>query len=135
MAAAGFAPSVEVEGGRELRRALANFAEGAGSMKEVNQSVADLVSSAAAERAPWRSHDLAGTVRGRALKTGAYVAAGLKRVPYAGPIHFGWYRHHIDPQPFLYEALDSRRAEVIATYSAGVDKLVGRFTAEAPHLR
>ena len=37
-------------------------------------------------------------------------------MPYAGPMHFGWRARAIDPNPFLYDALDERRDEVVAAY-------------------
>ena len=56
---------------------------------------------------------------------------GKKKVPYAGPIHFGWGRRNIHPQPFLYEALDKRRDEVLDAFALNVQKLADSIAAEA----
>jgi hypothetical protein len=52
------------------------------------------------------------------------VRAGRTSVPYAGPIHFGWPAHNIEPTPFLYDALDQRRSEVIDLYEQRVGDLI-----------
>ena len=52
------------------------------------------------------------------------VRAGFARVPYAGPIHFGWRKRNIQPQPFLYEALDKRRNEVFDRYNKEVRNIL-----------
>ncbi len=62
----------------------------------------------------------------------AAVAAGKRRTPYAGVIHFGWPKHNIEPQPFLYKALDRRYDEVVAIYEKRLDDLVKRLDRETP---
>jgi hypothetical protein len=60
------------------------------------------------------------------------VKAGGRLVPYAGPIHFGWPRHNIAPNPFIYDALDDRKAEVIDKYEAHIEALVEKVGRETP---
>jgi hypothetical protein len=60
------------------------------------------------------------------------VTAGSRSVPYAGPIHFGWPRHNIKPQPFLYDAADRRINDVVNVYEKRVDALVTRLDRETP---
>ena len=55
-----------------------------------------------------------------------------KSVPYAGVIHFGWPRHNIEPQPFLYDALDRRSDEVIKLYEDRITDLVHKLDRETP---
>ncbi len=45
-------------------------------------------------------------------------------MPYAGPIIFGWHKHDIKPQPFIYHALDARRGEVLVAYEAALGRLI-----------
>ena len=61
------------------------------------------------------------------VETGGKVRAGMKAVPYAGPIHFGWGRRNITPQPFLYQAIDRRHAEVLDTYLAHLERITNGF--------
>lgn len=113
-------------------------------MKAENLKAAQMVAAEARGRVPVRSGRLRKTIKARATPKAGHVRAGNnlrqrtksgKRsgsaVPYAGPIHFGWPAHGIEPNPFLYEALDSRRGEVILVYEERVQKLVNRVGRES----
>jgi len=119
------AARIQVEGGRELRRALRQTETGIADLKEVNQQVGELVArTARTQTVPRISGTLAGSVRSARQAAGAVVRAGRARVPYAGPIHFGWEKRGIRPQPFLYEAADRRAGEVFEAYERGVAKVI-----------
>jgi hypothetical protein len=123
---------VEVHGAVELRRALRHMDADLKDLTKINKSVAETVAEAARDRAPRRSGKLAKNVRAGANQRAGYVLAGGKRVPYAGPIHFGWHARHIVPQPFIYDALDARGAAVVDKYVDRVDELVRRVGRETP---
>lgn len=108
---------IEVQGLRQLRRRLADYGDAAvDDLIKAHQQGVDIVKADALPRVPVRSGALRETVRGSATKTGGRVRAGYKRVPYAGPIHFGWPARNIRPQPFFYDAVDARRKEVEAAF-------------------
>ena len=116
---------VSVEGARELRKALKTVGDEAkAGLKEVNVEVAEIVARAAVTRVPTQSGALRETIRAAGAQTRASVKAGFKKVPYAGPIHFGWPARNIAPQPFLYDALDARRGEVVDAYQNGMADLL-----------
>jgi hypothetical protein len=92
-------------------------------LKALNLDVATLVSDRAKDIVPRRTGNLADTIRPAGTKTAGRVRAGFKRVPYAGVIHFGFPARRIQPQPFLYDALDQRRGEVFDAYFKGVKKI------------
>ena len=115
---------VSVEGARELRKALKTVGDEAkAGLKDVNLEVAEIVARAAVSRVPSRSGALRETVRAAGAQTRASVKAGFKRVPYAGVIHFGT-PEGLAPQPFLYDALDARRDEVMDAYTDGMADLI-----------
>jgi len=117
--------AVEVEGARQLRKALAELGDDAvDELKAVNMKGVEVVLAEALTRVPVRSGRLYETVRGSATKTRGTIRAGFKRVPYAGPVHFGWPARHIEPNLFLYDAVDERRGEVIAVYKKNIGKLI-----------
>lgn len=130
MAAKG-SPAVEVEGARELRRALRRMGERADDLTDTHRAAAERVETAAEHGAPKRSGRLAGSGKARATKTRAYVTFGT-RLEYAAVIHFGWPAHNIAPDPFLYDALDDRRSEVVELYERRIEALIHRFDLEAP---
>lgn len=116
--------TIRVEGLAQLRTKLKALDGGLdGLLKSVNLEAANLVKDAAKARAPKRTGRLAASIRASGTKTQAVVRVGGSQIPYAGPIHFGWAKHNIKPQPFLFDALDDRRPEVIARYELGIAKL------------
>ena len=117
------AQSVKATGVKELRRELRRMGDDLEDLKALNLDVATLVSDRAKDLVPRRTGNLADTIRPAGTKTAGRVRAGFKRVPYAGPVHFGWSARRIQPQPFLYDALDQRRGEVFDAYFKGVKKI------------
>lgn len=116
--------AVEVEGAKQLRKALTEMGdEAVADLKSVNLEAAELVAAAARPLVPTRTGKLQGSVRASGTKTRGSVKAGFKKIPYAGPIHFGWPDRNISPQPFLYDAIDRRRDEVMQAYRDNVKNL------------
>lgn len=102
----------------------------------INREVADKVVGEARGRAPVRSGRLRRSIKPKATQTRAAVRAGggsgKNLVLYAGPIHFGWFLRNIDPQPFLYDALDARKDEIVRRYERRVAQLVEKLDRETP---
>jgi hypothetical protein len=119
-------PTIVVEGSRELRRALKQVEGGIADLKEVHAAAATVVAQRAGQLVPRRSGLLASTVRSSGQGAGGVVRSGRASVPYAGPIHFGWPARNISPQPFLFDAIDDRRGEVLEVYEQRVGALVDR---------
>jgi hypothetical protein len=131
--AKGGRAGIEVEGGPQLRRAFAKLEDRADDLRDAHRSAAETVEDEAESIAPRLTGALIDSIRTSVRKTGSSVlAGGTGLVPYAGPIHFGWRARNIEPQPFLYDALDRRRGEIAERYAAEVGTMVRRFDAEAP---
>lgn len=100
------------------------------SLKAAGAEVAEVVAESARGRAPVGSgrdpHPgrLAGTIRVSSTLRGAAVLAGGARTPYAPPIHWGWKRRNIRKNPFLFDALEEHRPEVMERYSRAIDAVV-----------
>lgn len=108
--------AVQITGLKEVTKAFKQYEGGVADLKAINLLAAEPVRLRALELVPVRSGALRDSIRaGAQAKTGV-VRAGKVAVPYAGPIHFGWSARNIAPQPFLYDALDQRREEVIEEY-------------------
>jgi hypothetical protein len=123
---------IEITGLKRTVRQLKELdVEAPKAVKALHREAAALVAATARERAPvgHQAYDphpgaLRATIRPGATQYMAVVRAGGAKVPYAPPIHWGWGKRHIRPQPFMYEALDARRAEVEAAYDRGIKALV-----------
>jgi len=117
-------PSVNVDGARELRKALKAVDGGLADLKSVHGAAAQIVEQRAGQLVPRRSGRLAGSLRSSGQAAGGIVRAGRATVPYAGVIHFGWPARNISPSPFLYNALDDRSRQVVDVYEKRVGELI-----------
>lgn len=115
--ARGVGIGAEIAGISTLRRALTKLDDAAKQdFKEAGFKAATIVVEEAKRLVPYRSGALADSIRAGKVVSGGKVYAGRARVPYAGPIHFGWANRNIAPNPFLYDAADRRVSEVMDAY-------------------
>lgn len=117
---------IKVAGLRKAIKALQEVGVPADEIKLANQQAGELVLSAARPLVPVRSGRLLNTLRiGRALNK-VTVSAGRASVPYANPIHWGWFKRNIKPQPFFVKALGYTREEVYQNYFRSIDSLIAK---------
>jgi len=124
--------AIKIEGLSKLQRDLRKLSTDALDLNkteflETNKQVAEIIISETKKYVPVLSGALAAAVRNASTKKSAKVRAGSAAVPYAGPIHFGWPARSIRPNPFIYEAIDSRRDEVKDRYENLVEKLITKY--------
>lgn len=118
--------TIRVEGLTELRKALRDAPAAARKeLSKANKAAAQVVADEAKSTVPRRTGRLAASIAAQATQTAGKVKAGsAARVPYAGPIHYGWGRRHIRPNPFLMRALSRERQQVIKAYEAAMERFV-----------
>jgi len=112
-------PKIEVEGARELRRLLRKV-----ESKEINKAIrsankasAEVIRDRAREIAPVASGRLKRSIAAKGSQSSGSVKAGsAARVPYAGPIHYGWPSRNIKKQPFLLEAVSDKLPDARDVY-------------------
>lgn len=115
--ARGAGVGFEIDGLNKLRRALTKLDDAAtDDFKQAGFAAATVVVDEAKTLVPVRSGRLRDSIRAAKVVSGGKVYAGRARVPYAGPIHFGWANRNIRPNPFLYDAADKRVSEVMDAY-------------------
>jgi hypothetical protein len=115
---------VEVEGAARLRRTLRAAGSDLEDLKAAHRSASQIVADAAADAAPVRSGLLRDTVRASGTKTAGIVRAGFARVPYAGPIHWGWPARGIRANPFISDAARATEGRWLGEYQSHVDALL-----------
>lgn len=123
-------PAIEVTGAKEMKRLIRriNKQELREEMKEANHNAAKIIADEAADRAPKRTGRLANSIRAnKALAYGAVKAGSAARVPYAGPIHYGWPARGIQAQPFIHEAIDARLGDARKDYEEAIRKLAKKL--------
>jgi len=120
------AAAVKVVGARELRRELKKAGVDIKTLREAPRAASTIVSNAAKSSGPKRSGDLRGSVRPANQVARAIVYAGSARVPYAGPIHWGWRARNISPQPWVSEAAQSTESTWLPAYEKEIDRIIGQ---------
>lgn len=119
--------AVEVEGARRLRATLKKAGYDIAELKEVNRSAATTVAGFAKTSSPIRTGRLQGTIRPAATQRAGIVRAGYKRVPYAGPIHWGWPARGIKAQPWLMVTAQATEHFWVPEYEAHMQATIYRI--------
>lgn len=119
--------AVQITGLREFVRGCkavdATFPK---QIRDINKECAEIVAVTARTLAPYRSGRLRGNIRAGATLTAGTVSVGSQSVPYAGPIHWGWPRHHIKPNPFLVKALEGDVGKIEEKYNRDLQAFLDR---------
>lgn len=115
---------VQVDGLPQLRRRLRRVEGGLAELKTEHRWIADHVRNRAAPATPRRTGRLAGSVRSSGTNTASIVRAGSARIPYAGPIHYGWPARHIRPQPFIIDAARASEPTWTNHFNTTLERLV-----------
>lgn len=118
-------PVVKVEGMRRLRRELKRAGVDLSDLRDVNLQAAQTVAGAVLP--PRRTGRLAGSIRPGASRTAGVVRAGGARIPYAGPIHWGWPAHRIEAQPFLVDAAQRTEPTWVEQYMTELDRVLANI--------
>lgn len=113
---------LRVEGLRKTIRQMEKAGVDSQDMKVLMHELGMIVVKAASP--PRDSGTLAGTIRAGRGKTKAVVRAGGARAPYAGVIHYGWPARGISPNPFLVNAMQRRRSNVLDTLDKGIEDIL-----------
>ena len=131
------AAGIKVKNLREVNKALAAIGAPKEVIKEAGQESGALVANEARSLVPVRTGALRESIRVGATARGKItIKAGNNRssssgVPYANPIHWGWFKRHIRPQPFFIRALGYTRKEVFENYFNQMEKLIKTESAKA----
>jgi len=115
--------AVRVEGLAQFVRAMKAAEVDVDDLKDANQAAGAIVLNAAQARAPRRTGALAGSGRANRAVRKAVIRFGSARVPYAGPIHWGWPRRHIRPQPFALDAAQASEPVWLGIYARELVKI------------
>jgi hypothetical protein len=110
--------TIRVENLRAVQKALldAGGPEARVALRQANIAAANVVIQAAIPKVPVRSGALLASMKPISDLYKAVVQVGSSSVVYAGPIHWGWPKWDIKPQPFLQEAVKEVWMDVVALY-------------------
>lgn len=116
---------IKVKGFKQAIKSLQAIGVPVAEIKAAGSEAGELVAREARNLAPVRSGKLRNSIRvSRALNRVSVSAGNNRSVPYANPIHWGWFKRNIKPQPFFVKALGITREEVYRNYYASLDRLI-----------
>jgi hypothetical protein len=134
MTAADLGGSVKVEGLREAIKQLESLGATKDELVAINLQAAETLMSALGSEVPRRTGNLASSMRASKTKGYAQVAIGNNKVPYANPIHWGWFydkdwfiQKNIKPNKFMYRALDKVSSQIMARYDDDLQALFNKY--------
>lgn len=119
-------PLVQVDGARELRRTLRAAGDDLEDLKAANLQAAQIAATAARARAPRLTGQLAGDIRASGTKTAGTIRAGRKKIPYAGPIHWGWPARGIEARPYITEGAQATESIWVPLYQELMDEALSK---------
>ena len=122
--------SLQIEGGRQLRKSLESLETGIDDLKAANKEAAGIAAGGAGRHVPVVSGKLAGTIRAAGTKTAGIVRAGTKRVPYAGPINYGWPKRNIRGAFFLNDGARDTEPQWVPVYVKHLEDLVNKVEGD-----
>ena len=116
---------IKVKGLRSSIKALQAIGVDPAEIKLAGNEAGEIVAREARNLVPVRSGRLRNTIRAsRALNKVTVSAGNNGKVPYANPIHWGWFKRNIKPQPFFTKARGITRDEVYQNYYRSLDRLI-----------
>jgi HK97 gp10 family phage protein len=116
---------VKVKGYKQAIKALQAIGVPASEIKAAGSEAGELVANQARALAPVRTGRLRNSIRvSKALNRVSVSAGNNRSIPYANPIHWGWFKRNIKPQPFFIKALGITREEVYQNYYKTLDRLI-----------
>lgn len=117
---------VKIANLREINRVLQNIGVPNKEVSAAAKRSAEVLISEARGLVPVRTGKLRDTIRLGATSRGKVTirAGNNNSVPYANPIHWGWFKRGIRPQPFLAKALGYKREEIYQKWFEEFERLI-----------
>jgi hypothetical protein len=123
---------IKVKNFKQTLKALQEMGVPTTEIKAANKEAGNTVLNAARPLVPVRTGRLLASLKVNSALNLVKVSAGnAKSVPYANPIHWGWYRRGIKPQPFFTTALKLSTAKIYESYFKQLDKLITETAQKA----
>lgn len=120
---------IKVRGFNQAVRSLRELGVPDDEIKRAGSESGELVANEARTLVPVRTGKLRDSIRVSKTLRKVTIQAGNNRktksgIPYANPIHWGWFKRNIKPQPFFVKALGITRDEVFRNYYDQIARLI-----------
>lgn len=118
---------ITVSGAKQLRSSLKRAGADMSDFTDLNRQVANIVlpvAKATAPIGPPKNGHIRDTIRIGATRNQAIIRVGDAKHPYGPAIHWGWFRHHIKPDPWVTRAARATEPSWSEVYFAGLTKII-----------
>lgn len=119
--------SIRVSGLNRAIRALKDVGVPASEIAAAGKDAAEIVAGEARSLVPVKTGKLRGSIRTATQQRKAIVRAGGARVPYANPIHWGWFRRGIKPNQFFSRAINPNIDKIYKQYFDNLQRLIDKY--------
>ena len=119
--------SIRVSGLNRTIRALKDIGVPASEIAAAGKDAAELVAGEARTLVPVQTGKLKGSIRTATQQRKAIVRAGGARVPYANPIHWGWFKRGIKPNQFFSRAITPQIDKIYKSYFDSLQRLLDKY--------
>lgn len=123
------ATGVRVVGGARLRRTLKEAGVDMKDLTAIHKRAANIVLPVAKSTTPIgpeiRGH-IQSTVRAGATRSASIIRVGSSRFPYAQPLHWGWHRRGIRPNPWVSRAAQSTEPRWLPLFWDELNRVINR---------
>ncbi len=121
---------VKITNLKEINRVLKALEVPNKEVRAAAKRSADVLIAEARGLVPVRTGRLRDSIRIGATSTGKVTirAGNNTTIPYANPIHWGWFKRGIRPQAFLAKALGYKREEIYQKWFEEFERLITEQT-------
>jgi hypothetical protein len=119
--------SIRVSGLNRAIRALKDVGVPGAEIAKAGKESAEVVAAEARTLVPVRSGALRNSIRTGAQQRKVIVRAGGAKVPYANPIHWGWFKRGIKPNQFFGRAIGGKIDEIYKKYFDNLQRLLDKY--------
>lgn len=126
--------SIKVEGLQQTIKSLQALGVDKSEIQNANLEAANTLLRQARPLVPVRTGRLRNSLKASKTQYYAQVRAGSNAVPYANPIHWGWFRdkqtgvnRNVLPQPFFSKALGYTYDQIIRDYDRNMQQLLNKY--------
>lgn len=123
----GPSQEIRVVGARQLRRELKRAGDDLTQLKAAHTEAAAVVRDFSIGSVPVRTGTLMHSIRSSGTNTKSVVRAGGAKVPYAGPIHWGWPARNIRETAFIADAAKASEPEWTGIFKKALDEALNKI--------
>lgn len=121
--------SIKVVGLNQAIRAIKTVGVPAKEVAQAGFEAGQIVAGEARSLVPVKTGALKNTIRVAKQQRRIIVRAGNNTtVPYANPIHWGWFRRNIRPNEFFGRAIGGKIEEVYKAYFQNLQELINKYS-------